>query len=222
MWQWLRFSYFSRVYVTIEDMDVRNIAQVLAVLRARLQPVSATDALVDVLEGERPDARKSAVLLALFLQGGETHLAFIRRASTLRSHSGEIAFPGGAYDAADASLVATALREAWEEIGLVPERVEVLGLLSPVFTVISNFLIAPVVAYLPSGPGLLSVQAAEVAEVLLLPLGALASSSIAHTEIWTRGGRTRVVYFYDYGSLRIWGATGRILNSLLGLLLDRP
>jgi len=218
----LLFSFFSRVYVTIEDMDVRDIAQVLAVLRTCLQPVSAADSLVDVLEGEKPDARKSAVLLALFLQKGETHLAFIRRASTLRSHRGEIAFPGGAYDATDASLVTTALREAWEEIGLAPERVEVLGLLSPVFTVVSNFLILPVVAYLPFGPGHLSAQAAEVAEVLLLPLGALASSSVAHTELWTTGGRTRVVYFYDYGSLRIWGATGRILNSLLSLLLDRP
>jgi 8-oxo-dGTP pyrophosphatase MutT (NUDIX family) len=210
----------SRVYVTIDSMDLRDIFQVLPGLRARLLPLEAAPSLVDVLEGERPDARKSAVLLALFAQDGETHLAFIRRASTLRAHSGEIAFPGGSYDQEDASLVATALREAFEEIGLPPARVEVLGLLSPVFTVVSNFLILPVVAYLPSGPGPLLAAAAEVAEVLLLPLNALADPAIAHTEIWSNGGRTRPVYFYDYGSLRIWGATGRILANLLMLLQE--
>jgi 8-oxo-dGTP pyrophosphatase MutT (NUDIX family) len=210
----------SRVYVTIDFMDLRDIFQVLPGLRARLRPLEAASSLVDVLEGERPDARKSAVLLALFAQDGETHLAFIRRASTLRAHSGEIAFPGGSYDQEDASLVATALREAFEEIGLPLARVEVLGLLSPVFTVVSNFLILPVVAYLPSGPGPLLAAAAEVAEVLLLPLNALADPAIAHTEIWSNGGRTRPVYFYDYGSLRIWGATGRILANLLMLLQE--
>lgn len=199
-------------------MDLRDIAQVLAALRARLYPVTAADSLIDVLEGERPDARRAAVLIALFVQDGETHVAFIRRASTLRAHSGEIAFPGGSYETGDGSLVATALREAHEEIGLLPQRVEVLGLLQPVFTVVSNFLIVPVVACLPEGPGELCAQASEVAEVLLLPLHALADPAIAHTEVWTRAGIARPVYFYDYGSLRIWGATGRILRSLLHLL----
>ena len=203
-------------------MDLRDISEVQAVLRARLQPLEVAPSLVDVLEGERPDARKSAVLLALFAQDGETHLLFIRRAATLRAHSGEIAFPGGSYDQEDASLVATALREAFEEIGLSPTRVEALGLLSPVFTVVSNFLILPVVAYLPAGPGLLLPQPGEVAEVLLLPLHALADPAIAHTELWQNGGRTRQVYFYDYGPLRIWGATGRLLDSLLRLLMDSP
>jgi 8-oxo-dGTP pyrophosphatase MutT (NUDIX family) len=201
-------------------MNLRDISHVLPILRVRLQPQESISPLVDVLEGERPDARKSAVLLALFEQDGATHLVFIRRAATLRAHSGEIAFPGGSYDPEDTSLVATALREAFEEILLEPARVEVLGLLPPVFTVVSNFLILPVVAYLPVGPGSLIAQAGEVAEVLLLPLAALADPALAHTEIWSNGGRTRQVYFYDYGSLRIWGATGRILNSLLTLLRD--
>lgn len=201
-------------------MDLRDISRVLPPLRARLRPLDTASSLVDVLEGERPDARKSAVLLALFAQDDETHLAFIRRAATLRAHSGEIAFPGGSYDQEDASLVATALREAFEEISLPPGRVEVLGLLPPVFTVVSNFLILPVVAYLPSGPGTLLAQASEVAEVLILPLNALADPAIVHTEVWNNGGRSREVFFYDYGSLRIWGATGRILASLLALLRE--
>ncbi len=201
-------------------MNLHDISLLLPVLRTRLQPLENASALVDVLEGERPEARKSAVLLGLFAQDGETHLIFIRRAASLRAHSGEIAFPGGSYEPTDASLVATALREAAEEIGLLPSRVEVLGLLSPVFTVVSNFMILPVVAYLPAGPGPLLIQPGEVAEVLLLPLAGLADPAIAHTEMWSNGGHTRPVYFYDYGSLRIWGATGRILASLLALLND--
>ncbi|HET8839838.1 MAG TPA: CoA pyrophosphatase [Ktedonobacteraceae bacterium] len=211
---------FCGVCATIPGMDVQDFSSVLARLRSGLLPIERGDSLVDEVEGEHSQARKAAVLLALFVQDGETHLAFIRRASTLRAHSGEIAFPGGSYESEDKSLVATALREAFEEIGLLPARVEVLGLLSPVFTVVSNFLIMPVVAYLPSGPGQLLIQASEVAEILLLPLQGLADPVIAHTEVWTRENQARTVYFYDYGPLRIWGATARILNNLLDLLHD--
>lgn len=196
-------------------MNRYDHSQTLLRLRTDLQPVTAVNTLVDALEGERPLARKAAVLLPLFVQDEALHLVFIRRASTLRAHSGEIAFPGGSYDATDGSLVETALREASEEIGLSPSCVDVLGLLPPVFTVVSNFLIAPVVGYLPAGLGPLQAQVSEVAEVLLLPLHALADPAIAHTEVWTRDGQARTVYFYEYGSLRIWGATGRILHSLL-------
>jgi 8-oxo-dGTP pyrophosphatase MutT (NUDIX family) len=199
-------------------MDIRKSNEVLLALRARLEPVELANELVDALEGHRPLARKAAVLIGLFEQEEELYLVFIRRATTLRSHSGEIAFPGGSVDLTDASPVETALREAQEEIGLDPSRVEVLGILPPVFTVVSNFLITPVIAYLPQGPGTLQLQASEVDEVLLLPLYNLADPTIHHTEEWTRGGMARIVYFYDYGPYRIWGATARMLNALLELL----
>lgn len=199
-------------------MDIRKSNEVLLALRARLEPVERADVLLDALEGHRPHARKAAVLLALFDQDEELYLTFIRRATTLRSHSGEIAFPGGSTDQKDASPVITALREAQEEIGLDPSRVEVLGIMPPVFTVVSNFLVTPVIAYLPQGLGTLRLQASEVDELLLLPLDGLADPTIQHTEEWTRGGVARTVYFYDYGPYRIWGATARILNALLELL----
>jgi 8-oxo-dGTP pyrophosphatase MutT (NUDIX family) len=199
-------------------MDLSNIQQVVMALRQRLEPVDRADSLRDALEGQRLNARKAAVLIGLFEQHGEATLIFIRRASTLRSHSGEIAFPGGAVDATDESPVRAALREAQEEIGLHLARAEVLGIMQPVFTVVSNFLITPVVAYLPHGPGELRLQASEVADLLLLPLRGLADPAIAHTEMWTRDGLARTVYFYDYGAYRVWGATARMLNALLGLL----
>ena len=201
-------------------MNLASIMDVVTTLRNRLKAVEAADTLMDVLEGQLPHARKAAVLLVLFEHQGATTIVFIRRASTLRAHSGEIAFPGGGVDATDSSVVIAALREAREEIGLEPDRVEVLGLLHPVFTVVSNYLIVPVVAYLPQGLGTLQLQAAEVTEIILASLSGLIDPTVTHfhTERWSRDGRTRIVYFYDYGEYRIWGATARILNGLLEVL----
>jgi 8-oxo-dGTP pyrophosphatase MutT (NUDIX family) len=199
-------------------MSFRNTQEVAQALRERLEAVERHDFLIDAIEGQRPDARRAAVLICLFDQDAEPHLVFIRRATGLRSHSGEIAFPGGSVDPGDASPAFTALREAQEEIGLDPSRVDLLGIMLPVFTVVSNFLITPVVGYLPHGPGNLRLQASEVDELLLFPLEGLMNPSIYHTEEWTRGGVARTVYFYDYGSYRVWGATARMLNALLELL----
>ena len=194
------------------------MTEVVALLRKRLEPVERVDMLSDALEGQLPHARKAAVLLGLFDQEGEPTILFIRRSPTLRAHSGEIAFPGGGVDQTDSSPIMAALREAQEEIGLDPARVEVLGVLQPVFTVVSNYLVIPVVAFLPRGLGTLQLQASEVTEIILAPLHDLTNPGIFHTEEWMRGGRKRTVYFYDYGSYRIWGATARILNALLETL----
>jgi len=199
-------------------MDIQTMADVAALLRKRLEPVERVNMLSDALEGQLPNARKAAVLLGLFDQEGEPTILFIRRSSTLRAHSGEIAFPGGGVDQTDSSPIMAALREAQEVIGLDPARVEVLGVLQPVFTVVSNYLVIPVVAFLPRGLGTLQLQASEVTEIILAPLHDLTNPGIFHTEEWMRVGRTRTVYFYDYGSYRIWGVTARILTALLETL----
>ena len=201
-------------------MDLSNSKEVILALRERLEPINRAGLLKDAHEQYYPSARNASVLIALFDENNETYISFIRRASTLRAHSGEIAFPGGAADVNDGSLIVTALREAHEEIGLAPSRAEVLGIMSPVFTVVSNFLITPVVAYLPEGPGTLHLQVSEVSEIIFLPLQGLADPSIYHTEQWVRDDVSHTVYFYDYGSYRIWGATARMLTMLLELLRD--
>jgi 8-oxo-dGTP pyrophosphatase MutT (NUDIX family) len=201
-------------------MDLSKSTEVIMALRHRLEPVEHASMLKYTLGSHYPSARNASVLVGLFDQNNETHVAFIRRASTLRAHSGEIAFPGGAADVSDVSPIVTALREAQEEIGLDPSRVEVLGIMPPVFTVVSNFLITPVVAYLPEGPGKLQLQMSEVAEIILLPLQGLANLAIYHTEQWMQDNVPHTVYFFDYASYRIWGATARMLNTLLELLRD--
>jgi 8-oxo-dGTP pyrophosphatase MutT (NUDIX family) len=201
-------------------MDLSNSQEVILALRQRLEPINRAGLLKDALEQQYPSARNASVLIGLFDENNETYISFIRRASTLRAHRGEIAFPGGAADVSDVSPIVTALREAQEEIGLAPSRVKVLGIMPPVFTVVSNFLITPVVAYLPEGPGTLQLQVSEVAEIIFLPLQGLADPSIYHTEQWVRDDVPHTVNFFDYGSYRIWGATGRMLIMLLELLRD--
>ena len=188
-------------------MDLSKSEDVIMALRQQLEPIEHADMLRYALESHYPSSRSASVLVGLFDQNDETHVVFIRRASTLRAHSGEIAFPGGATDVSDGSSIVTALREAQEEIGLDPSRVEVLGIMKPVFTVVSNFLITPVVAYLPGGPGKLQLQESEVAEIILLPLQGLADPTIYHAEQWMRDNVPHTVYFFDHGSYRIWGAT---------------
>ena len=164
--------------------------------------------------------RVAAVLALLYARDGRPHLLFTRRASTLQSHRGEISFPGGSYEPTDRSLEETALREAQEEIGLAPERVEVLGRLEPVVTVVSNFTIMPFVGCLPTGPDPWHPNPQEVAEIIEAPLAALADPAIFHTEEWTRLGQPHTVYFFDYSPHRIWGATARMLFDLLGRLRE--
>lgn len=162
--------------------------------------------------------REAAVLLPIYARGGVPHILFTLRAPTLSHHSGQISFPGGSRDRDDADVVATALREVHEEVALPPHDVLVLGMLRPVFTVVSNFLIAPVVGWIATEPLHLSPNPAEVAEVIEVPLAELAKPAIFHEEIWQRAAREVTVYFYDYGEYRIWGATARIVHDLLRVL----
>lgn len=162
--------------------------------------------------------RVAAVLAPLYAYEGRPHLLFTRRSTRLSAHRGEISFPGGSREPGDGSLEQTALREAQEEIGLDPARVDVLGMLQPVVTVVSNFIIMPFVGYLRAGPGPLYANPLEVESIIEAPLTALAEPAIFHSEEWMRAGEAHTVYFFDYGPNRIWGATGRMLVDLLGRL----
>ncbi len=225
------FFYLSHCITLLQGFGVcYNITMnaqtttILQTLRARLLPLEqAIDAHKQIYApatefGWQTNARHAAVLVPLFEREGQLSLLFIRRASTLRTHSGQIAFPGGSVDATDASVIVTAVREAQEEIGLEPQRVEVLGMLPSVATAVSNFVVTPVVGFLPRGLGELRLQESEVAELIIVPLSALMDPAIMHTEDWIRNDVTRTVHFYDYGSYRIWGATGYMLHELLAVL----
>ncbi len=167
---------------------------------------------------ESPHVREAGVLAPLFGIGGRPHLLFTVRSPDLSRHRGEIAFPGGSRDPDDLSSEQTALRETEEELGLARAGVTMLGALPAVQAGGSNFLILPYVGWLGEGRPQITPSAAEVAEVFDAPLAALDDPAIMHTEIWRRGAQEHLVHFFDYGAYTIWGATGRILRSLLDLL----
>ena len=143
---------------------------------------------------------------------GDLHVVFTKRRDDLRRHPGEISFPGGRMDPGDADLIATALRETHEEIGMSPEHVQVLGALQPTPTFVTNYAIYPFVGRIEPGFEW-ELEAAEVAEVLELRL----------RDVRAGYGRRRLVrrgvpFRTDpspVGEHLIWGATARIVADLL-------
>lgn len=186
----------------------------LTQLRAVL--LSAAEAMaLDVLG--RTDA---AVLVPLYVEEGELHAVFTKRRDDLRRHPGEISFPGGRHEEGEPDLVATALREAEEEIGLPAEAVEIVGALQPTPTIATGYAVYPFVGLIEPGRTW-TASPSEVAEVIELPLRALLAGY----------GRRRLVRHgvpirtdtYALGDHLIWGATARILADLfdrIGSLLS--
>jgi 8-oxo-dGTP pyrophosphatase MutT (NUDIX family) len=154
--------------------------------------------------------REAAVLVPIFERDG-LHAVFTRRRHDLRRHAGEISFPGGRRDEGE-ELVDTALREAHEEIGLPPDRVQVVGALPPTPTFVTNYAIYPFVGVIEPGFAWV-LQRTEVDEVLELRLDDLAAG-YGERRLVRRGIPFRTPT-YETGGHLIWGATARILGDLL-------
>jgi 8-oxo-dGTP pyrophosphatase MutT (NUDIX family) len=135
-----------------------------------------------------------------------------RRTERVPHHKGQICFPGGSRDPGDRDLLATALRESEEELGIRPSDVELLGTMEPVPTV-TGFLIQPFVARIPDAARFL-LNDFEVAEAFDAPLSLFADFSRYRAAETTFLGKPYHVYFLDYGRHTIWGATARILRGL--------
>jgi 8-oxo-dGTP pyrophosphatase MutT (NUDIX family) len=158
----------------------------------------------------------AAVLIGLVEREGGPHLLLTERTTHLRDHAGQISFPGGRVEPWDASVAATALREAQEEIGLDPAQVEVLGELAAYDTA-TGFRIHPVVGWL-TPPFELRPDPHEVEEVFELPLAFVVDPGNHRRQSLRRGALTRTYYVLPYQNRFIWGATAGILVNLSALL----
>jgi len=164
-----------------------------------------------------PNARPSAVLLALHDGPRGAEVVLTRRSRDLRRHRGEISFPGGRLDDGETPEEG-ALREAHEEVALDPGAVELVGRLSTLATVVSLSHIVPVVGRLQGRPEL-RPAAAEVERILHVPLVELTEPDAFREEHWGEGALERSIYFFELVDETIWGATARILVELLSVAL---
>ncbi len=161
-----------------------------------------------------PDGlRPASVLLLCDPATQGVPLLFVLRSAELRQHPGQIAFPGGGAESDDADVVATALREAGEELGIMPASVEVLGLLSPFSTVVSGRWLTPVVG-LQRAPIEFRVDDFEIAEWFRIDIADLLVAPHSVREVERNGMRGRI-HSYEASGRTIWGVTGAILHELL-------
>lgn len=156
--------------------------------------------------------RSAAVLIAIEGFGVEPRIILTQRASTLRHHAGQIAFPGGKRDEEDANIEETALREADEEIGLCPENVQILGRL-PDHETVTGFSVTPVLG-LVRDTFIPNPDPDEVAEVFSTPLSHVMDPAQFSVQGRRWRGQRRHYYTVPFGPYYIWGATARILRAL--------
>jgi 8-oxo-dGTP pyrophosphatase MutT (NUDIX family) len=161
---------------------------------------------------------RSSVLILLYPKDEKLNTVFIKRQEYNGVHSGQFAFPGGKYEKNDLNLINTALREANEEIGIEIKSVEILGQLSELYIPPSNFLVLPIVAYMPSPP-LFILNNKEVNKIIEVSLSELLSpENVSENEFIGFGNKRIVAPCYDLNNHKIWGATAMIISELIEII----
>lgn len=175
----------------------------------------ADPALVHRLTPERrPKGAARAAVLLLLSAGDDPDLLFTERASTMRKHAGQISFPGGGFESGDADAAATALRETWEEVGLLPSEVAVIGHLPPTRLPVSSFDVAPVVGTWSGDASLTTPNLDEVAAIHRWRVSELTDPANRVTSVHPAGHRGPA---WQFGDAFLWGFTAYLTDALLDL-----
>ena len=167
-----------------------------------------------------PGVKTAAVLVPLENVDDNWHLLFTRRTETVKNHKGQVSFPGGQADRGDSDPTLTALREAYEEVGILPEDIHILGCMNG-FVTISRFLVVPVVGIV-KWPVDLSLSELEVHSVFTIPLGWFGAKKHLSVEEYSEEGRSyqKVLFYKEYRSESVWGVTAQIVYHLIGILAN--
>jgi 8-oxo-dGTP pyrophosphatase MutT (NUDIX family) len=175
---------------------------------------------VPVIVPPDPTRRQAAVLVPLFKHTTDYHLMFTKRTETVRYHKGQVSFPGGSFEPADGDLLTTALRESYEEVGLRPEHVSILGRLDDLATFSTSFTISPFVGLIPY-PYLFRPDPIEVAIVFDASLSALADPTVRRRYVRARDDGAMIEdYEFHVNGHVIWGATARIIHHFLSIIRE--
>jgi 8-oxo-dGTP pyrophosphatase MutT (NUDIX family) len=179
-----------------------------SILAARAPVIAAPD----------PSRRQAAVLLPLFENTHDYHMVFTKRTETLTHHKGQVSFPGGSFEPSDGDLLTTALRESYEEVGIHPGDVTILGRLDDFASFSTSFTISPFVGLIPH-PYAFRPNPVEVAVVFDVPLSVLADPAVGRSYVRTReDGAPLVDYEFHVQGHVIWGATARIIRHFLSVI----
>lgn len=202
-------------------MNINNLSQ--AAIKEKL--LAAADRPLDNPYPDtffNTDPQPAAVLIPFINSQTGWDILFIRRTEQENDrHGGQVAYPGGRMDAEDSGAEETALREAWEEIGLEPRDVKILGHLSPILT-ITNYLVTPIVGTIP-WPYKLTLAEEEVSRAFTIPLAWLQKPDnlkLRKRTLPAPYGTLKVIYFREYDNELLWGASGRITVNLLRALRE--
>jgi 8-oxo-dGTP pyrophosphatase MutT (NUDIX family) len=162
--------------------------------------------------------RVGAVLILIYPDDDQAFFPLIKRPVYSGVHSGQIAFPGGKMEPDDMDISHTAVREAWEEVGVLPKDVKLLGQISDLFVPASNFLVSPIIGYVERKPEFVP-EIKEVDRIIETPLKQLLDLETRKQKILEIGGRFKLdTPYFDISNEIVWGATAMILEEFIQVL----
>ena len=167
-----------------------------------------------------PNAKEGAVMSLIYPINNIPHILFIERPVYAGVHSGQIAFPGGKIEKSDRSSLDAALRETYEEVGVNGAQIEVIGPLSQVYVLASNFMVYPFVGILPEKP-ILIPDGIEVANTLEVPLHHFVESIVKETTMKSALGIDLIAPYYDLEGKKLWGATAMMVSELCAVVKNQ-
>jgi 8-oxo-dGTP pyrophosphatase MutT (NUDIX family) len=193
--------------------DEKNLPQVIKGILSTRTPKRIHD--------EKCIYKHAGVLVPLLEEGGDHLVLFTKRTDKVEHHKGQISFPGGAVDEQDNSVKETVLREAREEIGLLEEDVEILGRIDDALTVVSDFIVHPFVGLIPY-PYDFTISTDEVVRLIKVPLTVFyPDNSGSKGSSFEFEGETYRTPTYEYYGDVIWGATARIMESFMDMIVHK-